>query len=319
MKPTGGLSDIQVEQISGLNEQMQVVEDGKVMCGVALLVTFYFLGGGTPDARFRVVRAFERYQAAIGPKLVWGADPKTGTPKRISGTTIADLASWVPSLASDDALDAMFHGGRRKDDASLYTVQILSRSLRPAELSHFSVSLPLEWVASNELAAFTSLVLDLCKLLRPSSGYAGLAAIPHVNASRFDRSLELALGFAARFSGLEIDLPASHSIYMEQKDRIKGVNWLTILDNTWIARLGGLEEVRAGLGPEVELHAYDGGIVIQAGPQPRFGDVNREESMTPYRQVAKTLLPIRIDSIRALALAFGFDEARSNRWLRRFD
>jgi hypothetical protein len=319
MKPSEGLSEELVQAVAGLDEQMQVVEDGKVMSSVGLLATFYFLNGGDAKVRSRLVRAFERYRAAIGPKLVWGADPNTGTPKKIAGTNIADLAAWVPQLPQDDDVDTMFHGGKKKDDASAYSAQILSRLIRPSHLSHFSMTLPLEWVASHKSAAFTELVLDLCNILEPSSGYAGLAVIPHVNASDADRSFEVALGFAARFSGLELDVPHSHSIYMEQKDRIKGINWLTVLDVSWVDRLGGAATLREALGAEITVHPYSKGLVIQAGPHPKFGDTHRQEPMDGYRKVAKVLQPIRIDSISALAIRFGWDDARTEKWLQRFD
>ena len=106
---------------------------------------------------------------------------------------------------------------------------------------------------------------------------------------------------------------------MEQKDRIKGVNWLTVLDTSWVQKLGGDANVVALLGPGINVHRYNKGIVVQAGEQPRFGDVHRQEPMDAYRQVAKALLPIRIDSIKSLAIDFGWDDARTEKWLRRFD
>src|SRR5450432_3983554 len=149
--------------------------------------------------------------------------------QRHSESEVAQL-SWPPCAGKDGndiwarvvlafasvktrvAVDASFHGGKGKYDASPYVVAILARARRPTELSYFRFGVPLAWVAAHKPAAFTELVLDICKLLEPSSGYAGLAAIPHVNADRPDRGFEVALGFAARFRGLEIDLPGSHAI-----------------------------------------------------------------------------------------------------------
>ncbi len=67
-----------------------------------------------------------------------------------------------------------------------------------------------------------------------------------------------------RFSGLEIDLPWSHAIFLEQEDRIKGVSWLTILGKTWIERLGGEELLKAsyrrgGRAPPAQHWGRDSG------------------------------------------------------------
>jgi hypothetical protein len=317
--PSKGLPDEQVELIKELDDKMQTVQNGNVLCAVGLVADFYFLNGADAAVRERITRAFQLYRSAVGDKLVWGADPKTGTPKKLAGTDIANLASWVPQLPPDEALDAMFHGGKKKNDASAYSAQIVARSLYPTYLSHLQFTLPLAWVAEHEAAAFTRLVLDVCNILEPSSGYAGLAAIPHVNVSTNSAGMKAALGYISRFSGLELDIPWSHGIYMRNENAIKGINWLTVLDASWVEKLGGQEKLRAELGAEIVIHGYSKGIVIQAGPQPRYGDVHRQEPMDAYREVAKALLPIRCKSISGFAAALGFDTARTDEWLRRFD
>jgi len=250
---------------------------------------------------------------------VWGAAPVTLTVKKIAGTDIANPRAWISRINPNEGMQVMMHGGRRKDDASAYMVVALVRSLRAAELSHFTVASPFEWLTSNPAGACPELVLDLCNILAPTHGYAGLSVIPHVDVSRDSAEFASALALAARFSGLEIDLPWSHAIYLEQEDRIKGVNWLTVLDHAWVERLGGEEKLRLALGEGIVLHAFKTGVVIQAGPRPLFGDVNRQEPMPDYRRVAKALKPIRIESVRALSSTRGFNRDRSDKWLARFD
>jgi hypothetical protein len=167
--------------------------------------------------------------------------------------------------------------------------------------------------------AFTKLVVDICERIGPTHGYAGLAVIPFVNVRRQDADFASILGLIARFAGLEVDMPASDGIYLEQEDRIRGVNWLTIVDDKWIERLGGQAALTQALGSGIQQHRFKTGVVIQAGPRPLFGDVHRQEPMPHYKQVAKALKPIRIDSVRALSTPYGFDRDRTDKWLARFD
>ncbi len=99
------------------------------------------------------------------------------------------------------------------------------------------------------------------------------------------------VGLAKRFRGLEIDFPFIHAIFLEEKPAIKGINWLTILGETWVTKLGGATALRARLSNEIAFHPYAGGVVIQAGDKPLFGDVNASEPMPRYEEVARALKP----------------------------
>jgi hypothetical protein len=307
------------ESAQTLDAQLRVVNDDGVVCCIGLLATLYFHHGDRPEVRERVAAALDRYVETTGHALVWGADPFTGTPTRIAGTNLLDVREWSPRVGTKERMQIMLHGGQRSEDADPYSVLSFVGARRPTQLSFFSFTLPFRWLTDNPGGAFTQLVLEQCYRLQPTHGYAGLAVIPHVDASPNSESMASVLPFVARFSGLEIDLPWSHAMYLEQEDRIKGVNWLTILDNPWIERLGGTDALRSSLGNSIEWHPFDSGVVLQAGPRPVFGDVNRREPMPYYRQVAKALKPIRVTSVRAISAPYGFDRERSDEWLRRFD
>jgi hypothetical protein len=307
-----------VAPIEGLDEELRVVDNGRVMCCVGLLASFYFLAKGKPEARERVVRAYEAYHAAIGDKLIWGADPKTHRPKKVAGTQIADVRSWAYRVAPDEELEFVFHGGKEKDDADAYrTIALVDPG--PNDLSCLTFSLPLAWIAANTLGAFVKLVLDVCGILKPEHGYAGFGVIPHVNESGQSRAMTFIIALARRFVGLEVDFPVSHGIHLAKNSAIKGVNWLTVLGQTWVDKVGGEESLIQALGTGPKLHHFEGGIVIQAERCPRLGDKNMNEPMDAYRQVAKALKPIRTDKIRAFATGYGFNEERTTEWLRRFD
>jgi hypothetical protein len=308
-----------VQATEGLDEQLRVVEDGRVVCCVGLLATFYFLTKGKPDVRERAVRAYEAYHSAIGDKLVWGADPKNHRPRKVTGTQIADIRSWAHRVGPDEDLEFVFHGGKEKNDASAYSTIAVVHPTTYDKLSRLTCCVPLAWIAENSLGAFVKLVLDVCGILRPEHGYAGFGAIPHVNDSGSSTSMRFVIPFARRFSGLEVDFPGSHAYFLVRRPAIKGVNWLTLLGQGWVDKLGGEEALVRELGVGPRVHHFDGGIVIQAGPGPRLGDKNMNEPMDAYRQVAKALKPIRIDSMGALSSAYGFNEERTTEWLHRFD
>lgn len=77
---------------------------------------------------------------------------------------------------------------------------------------------------------------------------------------------------------------------------LKGVDWLTILSDRWLERLGGLERVKAEMG-ELPVLDYDGGAILRAGSMPQLGDNEHPEAnaaLADYRRVAAIIEPVRI-------------------------
>jgi len=108
-----------------------------------------------------------------------------------------------------------------------------------------------------------------------------------------------------------------------QYNRIKCVNWLTVLDDDIVVELGGLDVAREALSPECTIHPYDGGIVVQAGDFPQLGDTQGDmECLNPYRKVARFTRPVRYGPytsslFRVFEPLVGKEEA--NKWVARFD
>jgi hypothetical protein len=105
-------------------------------------------------------------------------------------------------------------------------------------------------------------------------------------------------------------------------NRIKGVNWLTVLGDEVLAELGGMAAARTALEPDCTLYEYAGGVVIQAGPVPQLGDTHFGLIPQRYRKVAHFTRPVRFENYRSsLFRVFppldGATEAVS--WVRRFD
>ena len=118
---------------------------------------------------------------------------------------------------------------------------------------------------------------------------------------------------ARRFYGVELDYRSS--IRISTKDGVKGVNWLTLVSNELLQRIGAADEIRSKLSPEVSLEAIEDGLLFQAGPHPEVGDVNRGERLPLYGEVARLLKPVRARDVWSIY----FDKAETRRWLDRFD
>jgi hypothetical protein len=94
----------------------------------------------------------------------------------------------------------------------------------------------------------------------------------------------------ARYHGLDfLDL---FSPRLEALDGIITVNWLTLVHDELLAKLGGRAVVRAALSEVIHIHELPYGLLFRAGPKPVSGDVNGPDELGPYREVARALRPI---------------------------
>ncbi|MEM8799290.1 MAG: type VI immunity family protein [Pseudomonadota bacterium] len=152
-----------------------------------------------------------------------------------------------------------------------------------------SFHFPLPWLKKNR-AEFISHLQQWCSILKPEQGSFGIGLVCAPGMER-NRTRD-AWPYLSRFSGLD------HPTMMDWSAPnyhagIRAVNWLTVLDNTWIDRLGGMDEIAEGLHEEGRLHPYDGGVVIQACTHPQLGDINMHGVPEAYAAVDKLIAPHR--------------------------
>lgn len=310
------MKDFTPEQL----DELKVIENDQVLCCIGLLVTLYFREGQQPEKREALWRCHERYWEVAGSHLRWGSHPGTGRPVNLSKQKLPSLREWIDQLGEEDELELTYHGGQHKNDADAHSLAIYTSRLNEYKLGFLSATLPFSWVAQNPAGSFVRLVQEFSEYLHPYHGYGGLAVIPHVahSKARESRSELSVYAIARRFPGLEVDYPVSHLRHLGTG--IKGVNWLTVLSDSWLEASGGKASLRTQLDESFVFHDFSGGTIIQAGPHPQLGDINRRDIPEHYRVLSRLLKPIRAAYPDVLqADAEGFDDARTQQWLSRFD
>jgi hypothetical protein len=95
---------------------------------------------------------------------------------------------------------------------------------------------------------------------------------------------------------------------------------LTFLSRDYCNRLGGVSVLRKQFEATVVIHDAKDGVMIQAGPAPDIGDVNRQKNLPIYQQVGRALAPIRCKEHPPLFGPRGLaDQEATDKWLSRFD
>ncbi|MCU0625000.1 MAG: DUF3396 domain-containing protein [Gemmatimonadaceae bacterium] len=290
---------------------------GNVEARLALMATFYVMGGSDAPLKGILRECAEEFDGMIGDQLRWIAQSATGKWKEVKGgrRPKPGLLEAIDRAPAGSGWDVAMHAGPTRDSASDFACMIAAsfawKTERLHEASHVTVHLPIDYFAARS-ESFGDFVMRWATRLRPIHGYAGLGCALSVDPRVARSTVRNAFPFALRHPGLELDSPVFHSI--AAWEGIKGVNWLTILDDDWVTRAGGADALRADLpAPSFTIRPYDGGLIIQAGGTPQMGDLNRRNVPMEYVSVARRLRALREPFIVAPT------NAEWVPWLRRFD
>ena len=317
-----------VAKVLQMLEQVRETDDaGRVVLRLGLLATWYFQQGYTPEKRRAVVECYDEFQTAFGEHLRWWVI-EGGHFRPVAKLKSRDLSSYLlkPGFATPESeknWSILFHAGEQKEDASDLHIKGLGSSwvecdIDPKDLSYLTISVPLGFLTERP-ADFPELVLRWSRRLQPFHGYGGIGIqTMHDDALAGMHEREV-FAMAQRFPGLEVDYPMNHTL--STQSGIKGGNWITVLANPWVEKLGGVEKIRQALGTEqFRVDEYPGGVMILAGGIPEIGDRNRRIDTPTYRKLAHLLKPIRTThhpGVHTTPGTFLWHEFEA--WLARFD
>ncbi|WAC71151.1 DUF3396 domain-containing protein [Roseateles sp. SL47] len=232
-----------------------------------------------------------------------------------------DIAREKPEEGYSGALFGYVDIGLPNDDVPPYQASLLvSRSGDPRP-SFFQGWMPLASPTEDlHIATLRDRFLVWCQRFKPLHGSAGFSLIV---CPGMEQNSVYALQLMTRFPGF--DFPSTVGFTREVgdvHDRIKSVSWLTALSDELVAQLGGLATMRQALEPACTVHAYDGGVVIQAGPTPRLGDTHANDIPAEYRIAARFTRPVRFEDYDEGLFRVPKDlnkREETLKWIRRFD
>jgi hypothetical protein len=267
-------------------------KDGRAALRIGLVATMFLAEPWTRLVREAVADAAEEYIRQFRLYLRWAEHPRTMQIHPIDSEKVPSPRSWLPQHKNGEEWSFGFHGGEIDEAASDFQVSAMGTDGGWKEgTGYFQMHLPLTWFAEHP-GTFQEFVLSFARRLRPLSGYAGIGVQEALSLDAREPYMATVRQIAERFPGLEIESNYVHVIHVGKG--IKGVNWLTLLEDRWVQQIGGLDYLRLRLGDDFKLTPYEGGVMIQAGPRPQIGDVAKNRWPRHYITLAKVLKPIQI-------------------------
>ncbi len=299
-------------------EAMPDIVKSRVSIGLAISL---FFEQQPDDALPDIPWIFDDYVATVGDKLTWWVDDDRGRPTRVTPRQLAYPRTRLSIPLGNRSVYWSVHGGAAAKDASPFTFFASIRARNSdvgnnGQLHGMMASLePVDWRRDSEL--LLQRTLAWCRRCSVAHGSAGLCFIESPWST--ERALYKPYVFSSSKRYRGIDVLDTSLTGQFCKAGIKCVNWLSIVQTSWLDLLGGLDAIRAKLSPKIIVHDILGGALFQAGPMPLVGDVNQGEDLSAYHEIGRILRPIRCPSPGIFGGLKDFNFEESQKWLARFD
>ncbi|KAA5604815.1 DUF3396 domain-containing protein [Roseospira marina] len=316
-----------IQSLADLDALKIVGDDGEIAARLGVMATLYISHPHDVDVRQRLGTAVDHILSIFSDHYKWRVEPVGETKARIVSTE-----GWIPPSHAElfagahrfDEPWIQMHGADRPDDAAQFALACFAPPYRPrVKIGYLTFSTSFQWVQDHAPGALQRLVLDVCRILKPINGYAGLGILRNPDYAVARGAERYILGLAERFPGLEVDQPIDHAPKLA--DGIKGINWLTVLGHALVQRLGGDDALTAAAAASdtgLLWTPYDGGGILQAGDVPQLGDLDRGVVPSAYAAANRLLRPVRAvyDDVIFTTRPPGFNrKAFSEAWLNRFE
>jgi hypothetical protein len=293
-------------------DELVYLEDGEVNALVTFDVTFYLTDvAGKEEA---LIEAYDLVIARLRPAIRWYKTERMTQFLPITPAALQAYPTWFGrKLAARTEYGLELTSGRTRDEVGRggFRFFIAPTALERAA-GYFQFYVPASYSRDNP-DALVMLVRAIADVLPFRSGHAGYGVAYDEGTAPKRRDAKLR-AWCNRYEGLDCSsLPAIREHVVES---IKGVNWITLLDQELCDRVGGIEKLLIDLSAPISVTALRSGCLIRAGVTPALGDRNRREKLTAYRQVNDALKAVRMEGDWSTGW-WDVDEAQE--WVRRFD
>jgi hypothetical protein len=302
---------------------LEMVVDDNVVLTECFDITVY-VRHSFHDVRQGVMNFYQESMKAIGPAVGWYYTETMGRAKKVTPKVLDMVPFWFsPGTKVRSIYQMTLRSGTHADEITPVRFQLFASDTKPGEkptddrssdTGILRLTLPPE--AADDPERMITLTKALVRSLPFVSGHAGYGLVWEEKDLDPD-VLNRIRAWARRYAGL--DVFGFLSVENLVVTGIKSVNWLTLINDDAVAKLGGLAALKRKLKAPVVVHSIPGGVIIQAGPAPSRGDVNKGETLPVYRQVARVLAPVREQPDPDEIYPFVGNENATVDWLARFE
>lgn len=286
---------------------------------ICLLARINFTKAWTAERRHALVTCLREYAELCGDQLYLQDVPTSSKVVRFKPSVFDRLDKWIDKAEPMDVLECTLTSAREDVlGPAHYAIMGLAINQKAEDEGDFGPQsralgtlefvVPWFWHNSQPKTSFSELVWRCANRLQAHSGWAGLGFAKDGGFSARHRFEPLINRIAHRWPVLLLD----NSPYDTRnlRTRIREPGWITLVGDQFLAELGGEASVSDRLPHPIEVRPYQGGLLVQAGPDfPLTSDITHDS-------------PIIAALERRLAdppEGTWLDNRTVHRWIARFD
>lgn len=215
---------------------------------LCLDIVLYYPKTGIKANAEGIVHFYQKSLELIGQKVQYSyVDGRRGRIKKIKKGVLEMLPFWASEEAGERGIYGLvLESGHTPEDMSDCAFDFYDDRWHPGWVR---LILPLEHL-NQGTSVFIELAKSLAEKMHFLSGSAGFAVNMHADYwSQFEYMAVYPL--SRRYRGIDFGKPLMFCSFMEEG--IKCVNWLTFVGETFLDKLGGLENLEQQLGTEAQV------------------------------------------------------------------
>lgn len=302
--------------------KLRCVKTQRVSVGFGMQAFLSMPGKNTRELRGKVADVALEFQAAFPDLLTHFQRHNARRLSPVKGTAMEEYYQALNEKQNPDVDQFSVHVTDPEIPPSCAMGALVgaTESIDRVPYAGLTAHVPLDWFEAHP-QDWINMVLGWCNRLQPAKGAVGVNPITEFGTSRA-RYREI-WPFLSRYPGMG----ALHPLFEVNMHpgQIGTVNWLTILNDELVEKLGGRDVLEAQVDDRITLHDWDGGILFQAGAMPELGDRTLGLWPEAYRKVSNATRPIRFEDYRNTPMALmkvpapldSYEETLN--WVRRFD
>lgn len=296
------------------------LSDGTPVVKLGVIATLYFKNGYTAEVKTSVMDCFRAFHEEFGVHLKGQIKDKY---TKLTQQNFEKNVEKTIRTGPNEQYEWQLTSAASIYEAEEYGISTMnSRELHGDHArSYIKIVLPWQLITTGEgLSRYNYWINFLSSKVNAEHGYGGLSIILPYD---FDSYLPMEFELAQRYLGLDVD-SMPHSLTIHLIDFIKGVNWQTVLGETFVQKLGGEDALRQAFEGRGDIHIerYDSGLIIRAGDHPQLGAIE-DGAPSSYLAVNKIVNSLRIPTPSQLhnysPHGNCFEKDSTAHWYARFD
>lgn len=274
----------------------------------------------------RLLDCIEDYYNNYKDKLNYYALSNSDRYLKILSNPINNWRNSISKIKDTSGVDmTVFYDDTNEGDwtnACPWYAHFIGESIDSEDLSSICGHIPIcDKNKNDNFLTMLNIAIKWCEKLKPIHGSAGFCFV----YNDISQDTKYTWQILQRFPGIDQKDDITFSLIAgKHHNKIKGIDWITILGEPLIIELGGIEIIKSKLTSEHKIIPYNGGIIILAEAYPQLGDTWKGAVPESYRKVSKLTTPLRFEDYEEEFLNVSNDESidnmeASSKWLHRFD